>query len=95
MYAVSFDLDVGVAAATHPRGYRQAYRDIERILAGFSFGRIQQSLHLTEQPGLANAFQAMEALKALPWFPESVIDIRVFRVEDWSDFTQAIKAPRP
>ena len=95
MYSISFDLDVDVAAATHPKGFRQACRDIEKILSGFSFRRIQQSVYLTEQPGLANTFQAVEALKALHRFPAAVIDIRVFRVEDWSDFTQAIKAARP
>ena len=95
MYAISFDLDVDVAAARHPRGFRQAYRDVERTLSAFLFRRIQQSVYLTEVSGLSNTFQAVEALKALPWFPEAVIDIRVFRVEDWSDFTKAIKAARP
>ena len=33
----------------------------------------------------------MSALKALPWFPASVRDIRAFRVEQWSDFTSLIK----
>jgi virulence-associated protein VapD len=30
---------------------------------------------------------AMNALKALPWFPKVVRDKRAFRVEQWSDFT--------
>ena len=33
----------------------------------------------------------MNALKALPWFAESVKDIRGFRVEQWSDFTPFMK----
>jgi virulence-associated protein VapD len=34
----------------------------------------------------------MIALRALPWFPASVRDIRAFRVEQWSDFTSFIKS---
>jgi virulence-associated protein VapD len=40
---------------------------------------------------LANLAGAMNALKGLPWFPDSVRDIRAFRVEQWSDFTSFIK----
>ena len=35
----------------------------------------------------------MNALKALPWFPTCVRDIRAFKVEHWSDFTDFIKSP--
>ena len=41
---------------------------------------------------MANLFAALMALKALPWFPPSVRDIRAFKVEQWSDFTAIIKA---
>lgn len=37
----------------------------------------------------------MNVLKALPWFPSSVRDIRAFRIEQWSDFTARIKSPPP
>jgi virulence-associated protein VapD len=42
---------------------------------------------------MANLFQAIGALKALPWFPASVRDIRAFRIEQWSDFTPVMKGP--
>jgi virulence-associated protein VapD len=42
---------------------------------------------------MANLFQAISALKAMPWFPPCVRDIRAFRIEQWSDFTPVIKAP--
>jgi virulence-associated protein VapD len=35
--------------------------------------------------------QAIAALKKVGWLRKSVRDIRVFRVEDWSDFTGVIK----
>ncbi|HAX7388080.1 TPA: virulence factor, partial [Escherichia coli] len=33
----------------------------------------------------------VNALKALEWFPNSVRDIRAFRIEQWSDFTSSMK----
>lgn len=40
---------------------------------------------------MANLFRAIDALKRIPWFKSSVRDIRAFRVEDWSNFTDFIK----
>lgn len=33
----------------------------------------------------------MNALKEINWFTKSVRDIRAFKVEDWSDFTERLK----
>jgi virulence-associated protein VapD len=46
---------------------------------------------VTESEDLANLFRAISALKSLTWLPQSVRDIRAFRVEQWSDFTAFIK----
>jgi virulence-associated protein VapD len=92
MYAISFDLNVNTLTVVHAKGYRQAYRDIERELAAFGFRRVQQSVYLAEGARIGEVFSALEALKALMWFADAVTDIRVFRVEDWSDVTQQIKA---
>jgi virulence-associated protein VapD len=43
--------------------------------------------------GLANLLAAILALKALPWLPACVRDIRGFKVEHWSDFTPIVKGP--
>lgn len=40
---------------------------------------------------MANLFRAMNELKKISWFKNSVRDIRAFRVEDWSDFTDFMK----
>lgn len=40
---------------------------------------------------MAQLFMAIQALKALPWAPKSVRDIRAFRIEQWSDFTPIVK----
>jgi virulence-associated protein VapD len=48
--------------------------------------------NITHKDDLANLFSAFMALKALPWLPDSVRDIRAFKVEHWSDFTGIVKA---
>ena len=92
MFAIAFDLQVAETAASHPKGVSQAYADIGATLVGFGFNRVQGSLYLADKDDLANLFGAIMALKALPWFPASVRDIRAFRVEQWSDFTHLVKS---
>jgi virulence-associated protein VapD len=77
----------------HPKGISQAYADIGSTLERFGFQRIQGSVYVTNGEDMANLFQAILALKALPWFPASVRDIRAFRIEQWSDFTPLVKKP--
>ena len=69
----------------------QAYADIGALLAGFGFDRVQGSLYTNNSEDMANLSAAIMALKALVWLLASVRDIRAFRVEQWSDFTQLIK----
>jgi len=40
---------------------------------------------------MANLFAAIQDLKTIPWFPKSVRDLRAFRIENWSDFTEVVK----
>jgi virulence-associated protein VapD len=91
MYAIAFDLRVADTIANHPKGVSQAYADIGSVLAKFDFRSVQGSLYVTEEENMANLFAGIQALRMLPWFPQSVRDIRAFRIEQWSDFTPLIK----
>ncbi|MBA1159431.1 virulence factor [Microvirga mediterraneensis] len=91
MFAIAFDLVVADTANNHPKGVSQAYTDIANTLSGFGFNRVQGSLYVSNSEDLANLFSAISALKGLPWLPQSVKDIRAFRVEQWSDFTRFVK----
>ena len=93
MFAIAFDLVVAEAEKSHPRGFSQAYADIGQILSQFGFERVQGSLYVTKNEDMANLFSAMLALRAMPWFPPTVRDIRAFRLEQWSDFTPLMKQP--
>jgi virulence-associated protein VapD len=91
MFAITFDLKVAETTEHHPKNVTQAYTDIANTLGHFGFDRIQGSVYVTKSEDLANLFQAIHALKSLPWFAPSVRDIRAFRIEQWSDFTKLIK----
>ncbi len=93
MFAIAFDLVVAETERHHEKGVSQAYADIKVTLAGYGFQWVQGSLYTTEDEDMANLFRAIQALRALAWFPASVRDIRTFRIEQWSDFTSVIKEP--
>ena len=91
MFAITFDLVVAETSKRHPSSISQAYNDIATTLEKFGFERIQGSVYVTKSEDMAKLFQAIMALKALPWVALSVRDIRAFRSEQWSDFTPIIK----
>jgi len=91
MYAVAFDMIVVDTEQQHPKGVSQAYADIGTTLGLHGFRRVQGSLYVTDNEDMANLFLAVQALRALEWFPRSVRDIRAFRIEQWSDFTAVVK----
>ncbi|MBO7380722.1 MAG: virulence factor [Neisseriaceae bacterium] len=93
MYAISFDLLVADTEQNHPKGVTQAYADIANTLYQYGFERVQGSLYTCCDENMANLFNAIFALKKLAWFPVSVRDIRAFRIEQWSDFTETVKMP--
>ena len=63
----------------------------EQHCGKYAFYNTQGSVYLSENRDMANLFKAIEALKNIKWFCLSVRDIRAFRVEDWSDFTDYMK----
>jgi virulence-associated protein VapD len=91
MFAIAFDLVVADTERHHPKGVSQAYSDIGATLERFGFRRIQGSVYVTDSDDMATLFEAIMALRSLPWFPRSVRDIRAFRIEHWSDFTSIVK----
>ena len=91
MFAIAFDLTVSDSPKHHPKGVSQAYAEMGAILGQNGFRPVQGSLYVSDDENLANLFLAIQSLKAQPWFPDSVRDIRAFRVEQWSDFSGFIK----
>ncbi len=94
MFGIAFDLDYKAADRLHPRGSRQANKDHEKAFGRHGFRRVQR-FFLSSSNDLAALVFAIEAVMALPWLADVVRDIRVFRLENDSDFTPFIKEPRP
>lgn len=90
MFAIAFDMVIGDLKEHYGEPYNNAYFEIGKVLRKYDFYNTQGSVYLTENKDMANLFRAIDALKKVDWFKKSVRDLRAFRVEDWSDFTNFI-----
>ena len=92
MFAIAFDMDIKELRNSYGEPYNNAYYEIKIILRKYNFFNTQGSVYLTDKDDMANLFAAIYALKKTPWFKAAVRDIRAFKVENWSDFTEIVKA---
>ncbi|CAA7197445.1 virulence protein [Chryseobacterium potabilaquae] len=91
MFAISFDMEVSSLKKHFGEPYNNAYFEIRKVLREYNFYNTQGSVYLSDVNDMANLVRAMIALKSLQWFKDSVRDIRAFRIEDWSNFTDFMK----
>ncbi|MBQ2561836.1 MAG: virulence protein [Muribaculaceae bacterium] len=91
MFAIAFDMDINELRQSYGEPYNNAYYEIKILLRNFDFYNTQGSVYLTDKNDMTNLFSAIIALKNTSWFKKSVRDIRAFKVENWSDFTQLVK----
>lgn len=94
MFAIAFDLVVAETEQRHPKGAPQADADLALHFGVSDSAALQGSVYVTDGDNMATLFEAIMALKALPWFPASARVIRAFRIEQWSEFTPVIKKPQ-
>lgn len=92
MFAIAFDMEIKDLRNNYGEPYNNAYYEIKIILRKYGFYNTQGSVYLTDKDDMANLFAAIYALKKTPWFKSSVRDIRAFKVENWSDFTDIVKS---
>lgn len=91
MFAIAFDMNIANLRKYYGEPYNNAYFEINKLLRTCDFYNTQGSVYLTENGNMANLFKAIQLLKNVEWFKKSVRDIRGFKVEDWSDFTDIVK----
>ena len=93
MYAIAFDLEVAELKIHYGDPYNNAYLEINKELKKLGFDWTQGSVYLLSEKenNLAVVYHAINVLSKIEWFKKSVRDIRVFKVEDWSDFTAIVK----
>lgn len=94
MYAVAFDLKIDDLKRAYGEPYNGAYDEIRQELEELGFEWTQGSLYINsdDKNNLAQVYKAINKLSGIDWFKKSVRDIRAFKVEDWSDFTDIVKS---
>lgn len=85
MYAIIFDLDNQKLQKHYGENYHQAYDEIQIELKKLGF-EWKISLYLTQDNALTTPYKAISLLSKIEWFRQSLKQIKVFRVEEWSDF---------
>ncbi len=90
MYAIAFDLIISELKKHYKDPYNNAYAEVKKVLEENGFFWIQGNTYATEG-NLKVLFRAIQSLKNLRWFCLSVRDIRAFKIEDYSDFTEEFK----
>lgn len=90
-YALSFDMDIALLKQHYGDPYNHAYLEIRQTLMKDGFFWFQGSTYMTGKNDMVSLLRAISDLKKIDWFRESVRDIRGFKVEDWSDFTNFLK----
>ena len=91
MFAISFDMVISDLKKHYGEPYNNAYFEIKEVLRRNGFNWVQGSTYITESDDLGNVIKAIMALSKINWFKKSVRDIRGYKVENWSDFTDIVK----
>lgn len=93
MYAIAFDLKIDDLKKNYGEPYNKAYDEIRQELEKLGFKWTQGSVYMSDDTtnSLTHVYKAINLLSRIQWFKDSVRDIRAFKVEDWSDFTEIVK----
>lgn len=93
MYAIAFDLKIDDLKKNYGEPYNGAYDEVRQELEALGFEWTQGSVYINSASNnsLTTVYKAINRLSQIDWFKKSVRDIRAFKVEDWSDFTEIVK----
>ncbi|MDR2622356.1 MAG: virulence protein [Dysgonamonadaceae bacterium] len=91
MFAIAFDMIISDLEKYYGIPYHKAYYEIREILKKHSFEWIQGSTYMTASNDMSVVFNAIMDLSDIDWFARSVRDVRGFKVENWSNFTNSVK----
>ncbi|MBQ0030529.1 MAG: virulence protein [Bacteroidales bacterium] len=91
MYALCFDMSISDLKNNYGQNYNNAYYEIKELLKKNGFEWVQGSTYLTKDEDLSAIVKSIMQLSKIEWFRNSVRDIRGFKVESWSNFTDIVK----
>jgi virulence-associated protein VapD len=84
LYAIAFDIQQDELDII--------YCEVEQVLRSNNFERVQDNLHLSRENDIAKIYRAINGLREIILFKENLKEIRVFKISDWSNFTEIIKS---
>ena len=91
MYALAFDMVISDLQKYYGEPYNKAYYEIKELLKKNGFEWVQGSTYLTMNDDLTALVKTVMELSKIEWFKKSVRDLRGFKVESWSNFTDLVK----
>ena len=95
MYAITFDMDTETLQQSYPGdSWRNAYVEIRRVLIEEGFDWQQGSVYFGNPmkiDAVKCVLAAQRLAQELPWFGQSVRDIRMLRIEENNDLSPAIE----
>ncbi len=92
MYGLVFYLNKSILKAEYGENHHDAYEEVRDILRHYGFHWLSNSFYFSRSlNSILKIYQAVKALKELPWFVSSLVSIHVFKMEDMSDFTEYLK----
>lgn len=93
MYAIVFDMDIESLRRHYGDPYNNAYLEIRKILQGHGFLWQQGSTYFGGDNinAVSCVLAAVDLSKKLPWFADSVRDIRMLRIEEMNDLMPAVR----
>lgn len=89
MYAIAFDFDKEILKMSYDGPDYMAERAIRQELESIGFQWVLGNMYTNDSMKVLH--RAINKLSNIGWFKKSVRDIRAFKVEDWSDFTEIVK----
>lgn len=97
LYAITFDMDIESLKLNYGDPYNNAYGEIRKVLQKQGFTWQQGSVYFGGESinAVTCVLAAIELSRALPWFPASVRDVRMLRIEEFNDLMPAVQQAVP
>ncbi len=96
VYAIAFDMDIEQLRIHYGDPYNNAYLEIRRVLEQHGFQWQQGSVYFGSPAVTAATVMVavIDLSTQLAWFPSSVRDIRMLRIEELNDLMPVVQARR-
>lgn len=93
VYAIAFDMDIESLRRNYGDPYNNAYPEIRRVLLRHGFTWQQGSVYFGNEQvnAVTCVLAAVDLSRSLPWFADSVRDIRMLRIEEMNDLMPAVQ----